>query len=131
MKNHLLAILAYLLPTFPLGYFWHLTVFSDYYRSLEIYRDDLIVPLGFASMVIQAVIWSILYKRLFAGQPVWTGALKFAVLAAPLAWTFAVLAVAAKNHMASVSGFIGVETAFTLAHYAVVSPLIAWAHRSS
>jgi hypothetical protein len=131
MKNHVLAILGYLLPTFPLGYFWHLTVFKGYYRSLEIYREDMIVPFGFFAMLMQAILWSFLYKRLFGGEPVLAGALKFAAVAAPLAWSFAVLSVAAKNHMASVPGFLGIETAFTLVQYAVVSPLIAWAHRAS
>jgi hypothetical protein len=46
-------------------------------------------------------------------------------LACPLAWSFMVIAVGAKHHMSSVSGFILIETAFILVHYAIVSPLIA------
>jgi len=131
VKNHLLATLAYLLPTFPLGYFWHLTFFSNYYKSLEIYRDDMIIPFGLITMIIQAVIWSYVYKHLFGGEPVWRGALKFALIAAPLTWSLAVLAVAAKNRMSSVPGFVGIETAFTVLQFAIVSPLIAWAHSDS
>jgi hypothetical protein len=33
MKKKVLAVLAYMIPTFPLGYLWHLTVFADYYKS--------------------------------------------------------------------------------------------------
>jgi hypothetical protein len=36
-----------------------------------------------------------------------------------------VLAVSAKHRMSSVSGFLLIETAFMLVHYAIVSPLIA------
>lgn len=36
-----------------------------------------------------------------------------------------VLAVSAKHHMSSVSGFLLIETTFMLVHYAIVSPLIA------
>jgi len=128
MKRHLLAIMAYVLPTFPLGHCWHLVVFADYYRRLHVYRDDILIPFGVLSMVVQGVIWSILYSRLFVGEPVLRGAVKFALLAAPLAWSFLVVAVSAKHHMSSVSGYLLIETAFIGAHYAIVCPLIAWAH---
>ena len=125
MTKRILAILAYMLPTFPLGYFWHLTIFSDYYKSLNVYREDIIIPFGIVSMLIQGVIWSVVYERLFSGESILKGALKFALLACPLAWSFMVLAVSAKHQMSSVSGFLLIETAFMLVHYAIVSPLIA------
>lgn len=125
MKKRILAILAYVLPTFPLGYFWHLTVFADYYKSLNVYREDVLIPFGIASMLVQGFIWSVVYERLFSGESILRGAVKFAALACPLAWSFLVVAVAAKHHMSSVSGYVQIETAFVLAHYAIVSPLIA------
>jgi hypothetical protein len=130
MKKRILAVLAYMLPTFPLGFFWHLTIFADYYKSLDVYRPNIIIPFGIISMLIQGVIWSIVYERLFAGEPIFKGAVKFAALACPLAWSFMVLAVAAKHHMASVSGFLLIETAFIIVHYAIVSPLIAAVYRN-
>lgn len=105
------------------------TVFADYYASLQVYREDILIPFGIVSMLIQGVIWSVLYGRLFAGEPVLRGALKFAALACPLAWSFLVLAVGAKHQMASVSGYVQIETAFVLIQYAVVSPLIAAVYR--
>lgn len=125
MKRRILAVLAYVLPTFPLGYFWHLTIFADYYRSLAVYRDHLIIPFGVGAMLIQGLVWSIVYERMFAGESIVKGALKFGALACPLAWSLMVLAVAAKHHMSSVRGFLTIETAFVVVHYAVVSPLIA------
>ena len=125
MKNRILAVLAYMLPTFPLGFFWHLTIFADYYKSLNVYREDIIIPFGIASMLIQGIIWSVVYERLFSRESILKGALKFYLLACPLAWSFLVLAVSAKHQMSSVSGFLLIETAFVLVHYAIVSPLIA------
>lgn len=125
MSKRVLAILAYVLPTFPLGYIWHLNVFAAYYQSLDVYRADVIIPLGIGSMLIQGIVWSVLYERLFAGEAVLRGALKFAAIAVPVAWSYAVLAVVAKHRMASVGGYLGIESAFTLLHYAIVSPLIA------
>ena len=121
----ILGVLAYMLPTFPLGYVWHLVLFQDYYEGLAVYRQDLIIPFGVMSMLVQGIAWSFVYSRLFAGEPVVRGAVKFAALALPLAWSFMVLAVAAKHRMASVSGFLLIETAFMAVQYLLVSPLLA------
>ena len=59
-----LALLAYLVPTFMLGYVWHLKLFADYYRDLGIYRPDVIVPFGFLSMLLQGGIFAAAYLRL-------------------------------------------------------------------
>jgi hypothetical protein len=123
----LLAILAYVIPTFPLGYLWHLTVFKDYYHELAVFRTDIIIPFGIASMVIQGIVWAFIYSRLFTEERVIAGTAKFAALAFPVAWSFLVLVPAAKMHMASVQGFVQIETAFTAIQYLVVSPLIALA----
>jgi len=82
--------------------------------------------------VVQGVIWSVIYERLFAGEPILRGAMKFAALACPLAWSFMVIAVSAKHHMSSVSGYVLIESAFVVVQYAIVSPLIAtvYARRS-
>lgn len=125
--RHLLGALAYLLPSFPLGYFWHLTIFKDYYAALKIYRADIIVPLGVTSMILQGILWAFFYSRLFAAERFFRGALKFGVFAAPLAWSFLVLPVAAKHPMTSVSGFVLIETAFVALQYLLVSPLMALA----
>lgn len=125
MKKRLLAVAAYVLPTFPLGFIWHLSLFADYYKSLQAYREDIIVPFGIASMLIQGMVWSVVYERMFAGERIVSGALKFSAIAFPLAWSFMVLAVSAKHVMTSVGGYLAIETAFVLAHYLIVSPLIA------
>ncbi len=129
-KKHLLAVLAYMLPTFPLGYFWHLTLFADFYKSLHVYRDDIAIPFGVLSMLVQGIVWAALYRRLFAGEPILRGALRFAALAAPLAWSFMALAVSAKHQMTSPIAYLGVESCFTLLQYAVVSPLLAAVYRN-
>lgn len=126
-KSYWLAALAYLLPTFPLGYFWHLRVFAEPYHALAMYRDEVIIPLGLASMVLQALLYAWAYPRLFGDRDWRSGALRFGVTFGVLAWSLAVLPVAAKYRMASVTGFLWLETGFTALQYAIVSPLIAWA----
>lgn len=130
-KSYWLAVLAYLVPTFPLGYVWHLVTFAEGYQRLGMYRDNVIIPLGLASMVIQALVFAWAYPRLFAahGMQWQRGALAFGCVFGAMAWSFAVLPVVAKYRMASVQDFIVLETCFTALQFAVVSPLIALAHR--
>ena len=127
-----LAAAAYLLPTFPLGYFWHLKTFSANYEALEIYRAKPLIPVGLASMLIQACLYAWLYPRLFdTSHDAWLrSAASFGLCFGVLAWSLAVLPVAAKNRMADVPAFLRLETAFTVVHYALVSPLIALAWRA-
>lgn len=126
-----LAAAAYVLPTFPLGYFWHLSTFKAQYDALGLYREDVIIPMGLSSMLIQAAIFAFVYPRLFStGRRDWQkGAVQFFLLFGFLAWSFLVLPVAAKYNMTSVPKFVLLETAFTALQYAIVSPLIALAWR--
>ena len=130
-KEYWLAFVAYLLPTFPLGYFWHLTTFKADYERLQMYRSDVLIPMGLASMLIQAALFAWIYPRLFStARDKWlASALKFGSIFGLLAWSFLVLPVAAKYRMTSVPDFLKLETAFTFLQYAVVSPLIAFAYR--
>jgi hypothetical protein len=131
-RSYWLAFAAYLLPTFPLGFFWHLKTFKAAYDRLEIYRDTVLVPMGLGSMLLQAAIYAWIYPRLFdTSRAAWlSSAASFALVFGLLAWTFSVLAVAAKNRMTSVRRFVALETAFTAVQYAVVSPLVALAWRA-
>ena len=123
--------MAFILPTFPLGYIWHLVLFREQYHALQLYRADVIIPLGLASMVIQSLIFAWLYPRVFSTQrAAWfSNAVRFGEVFSVLAWSFTTLPVAAKYQMASLPMFLALETTFTLAHFLVVSPLIALAYR--
>lgn len=131
-RSFWLSALAYLVPTFPLGYVWHLVAFADRYHALAMYRDEVIIPLGLLSMAIQALLFAWAYPKLL-GSAVehWSrGALRFGLVFGPLAWSFAVLPVAAKYRMASVAEFMVLETTFTVLQFLIVSPLVALAHRA-
>ena len=126
-----LAVAAYLVPTFPLGYFWHLVTFHEAYERLALYRAEVIIPLGLASMAIQALFFAWVYPKLFTTQrDSWLrGAAQFGLVFATLAWSFTTLPVAAKYNMTSISDFLKLETAFTALQFAVIAPLIALAYR--
>lgn len=132
-KKFLLAAAAYILPTFPLGYFWHLSTFKANYDALQIYRPDVIIPMGLSSMVIQGIFFAWVYPRLFStARADWlASAAKFFVVFGLLAWSFLVLPTAAKVNMTSVVDFLKLETGFTILQYLIAAPLIALAWRSS
>ena len=107
------GLLGYLVPTFILGYVWHLVLFKARYDALEIYRPDMIIPFGFLAMLIQGAIFAWLYQQIFSGRDgSWlVNGLVFAALGGVLSWTLTTLAVAAKHRMSSVPDFVMIETA--------------------
>ncbi len=127
MRHFVLAMLAYLVPTFALGFVWHLILFEQFYDALAIYRHDIIIPFGFLSMLIQAGIFAWIYDQTFARQPgtFLSRALTYGLLGALLSWSFTTLAVAAKNVMTSVPHYLLIETGFTLVQWIMVGPLTA------
>jgi hypothetical protein len=126
-----LGFAAYLVPTFPIAYAWHLVVFADAYHSLAMYRDDVIIPFGLLSMGIQGASFSWAYPRLFPdrGGALVRNGLAYGAAIGALSWSFTTLAVAAKNVMTSVPTYLMLETGFTVLQFAIVGPLIALAHR--
>ncbi len=125
MMRFAFAILAYLVPTFALGFVWHLILFEHYYQALAMYRSDIIIPFGFLSMLLQAGLFAWIYAKGFAHQtgPFWARALAYGALGAVLSWSFTTLAVAAKNVMTSVPSYLVIETAFTMVQWLMVAPL--------
>lgn len=131
-KRILTAALCYLIPTFALGFVWHLVAFKGYYDALSIYRKDVIIPFGFLSMSIQAVSFAWIYSYVFSPWPRrWSRAVGYAAFGAALSWSFTTVAVAAKNVMSSVPDYLLIETAFTLAQWLIVGPLTAAVLRSA
>lgn len=131
-KKFWFGVAAYVLPTFPLGYLWHLTWFAPQYQALQIYRPDVIIPFGLFSMLVQGMLLSWLFPKVVSSDErsswLWNG-LIFGAGVGLFAWTLSTIAVAAKNVMTSVPLFLALETGFTIVQYAIVGPLIALAHR--
>jgi hypothetical protein len=135
MARYALAVLAYVVPTFALGFAWHLVLFEQYYAALQIYRGDIIIPFGLLSMLVQAILFAWIYDKGFAGQSGrWIAhSARYAAVGGLLSWSFTTVAVAAKNLMASVPDYLLIETAFTLVQWTIVAPLtvLAFSGRNS
>jgi len=129
MRRIGVGALAYLVPTFALGFVWHLVAFKGYYDALAMYRGDVIIPFGFLSMTLQAVLFAWVLDSTFARDQVsvWRRGIYFGAFGAVLSWSFTTLAVAAKNVMTSVPDYLLIETAFTVVQWVLVGPLMALA----
>ena len=127
MTAILIGALAYILASFPIAYFWHLTVFKDRYESLQVYRKQVVPLLGLLSMVIQGVAFAFIYVGLI--QPMTGGwlfkGLCYAAFGGLLSWSFTTIAAAAKSPMTSIREFIAIETAFTALQWIVVGLITA------
>lgn len=123
---------AYLLPTFPIAFVWHLVLFDPNYHALQIYRADPIIPFGLGSMLIQAAIFSWAFPRIFPAsrRSIVSDGLLYGLAIGLLSWSFTTLAIAAKHPMTSISDFFVLETGFTIVQFLIVGPLIALAHRT-
>lgn len=132
-RYFLRALAAYLLPTFVLGYLWHLVLFAERYGALALYRAEVVIPFGLASMVIQGLVCAWAFPLLFpVGRDVWVrGAIRFTIVFGLLAWSFTTLPVAAKYDMTSIPAFLTLESAFTAVQFLIVAPLMALAYRGS
>lgn len=120
-----LGFLAYLVPLFPLAFVWHLKLLKPAYDRLELFRESVIVPYGFLSMAMQAAFFSWVFPKLF-DSPSWVrNWLEFALIFGLLAWSFMVLPVAAKYRMASVRGFMLLESCFVALQFLLTGLLIA------
>jgi hypothetical protein len=124
-----LAAISYLVPTFILGFVWHLILFKSYYDRLAMYRAEVIIPFGLLSMSIQALQFAWLFERVFAQRILGLAqrGLAYAAFGAVLSWSFTTVAVAAKNVMTSVPAYLLIETAFTVVQWMIVGPLTAFA----
>lgn len=132
IKRIVIGALSYLIPTFALGFVWHLVAFKGYYDALEMYRKDVIIPFGFLSMSLQGVLFAWIYSRLFMQWPdLKSRALGYAAFGAVLSWSFTTIAVAAKNVMTSVPDYLLIESGYTVVQWLLVGPLTVLLLRSS
>jgi hypothetical protein len=129
-KRFGLLLASYLVPTFALGFVWHLVLFDAYYHDLGIYRDAVIIPFGFGSMLLQGSIFAAALPRSGNAGGSAPSVVKFVIGGAVLSWSFTTLAVAAKHQMTSVPGFMLIETGYTVVQFLLVGPLWALVARA-
>ena len=128
-KTFLLGALAYLLVTFPLAFVWHLVIFKDVYQWLGMYREDPSVPLGFFVILIQGLLLSYAFPILYRDGSSIRQGLKFGLFMGLFLWSSQVFPAAAKHHVASLSTWFAIETAYFAIQFALVGLAIGLVYR--
>src|SRR3954469_15675646 len=125
-RKFVLAAVAYVVVTFAVAASWHLVFFKDLYDQLGIFsRKEPLIPLGVASIVMQALVLSYLYP-IFSrdGRPLAQG-LKFGLLIGVLMASIAVFAEAGKQNVSPLATWLVFESAYYLLQFGLVGVVIA------
>lgn len=127
----LLGTLGYAAVTFPLAFVWHLVLFNTTYEELGYFtRDEPIIAFGFASIIIQGMVLSLIYPSLCRGKSIVRGALTLAGMMGLYHWTMHVLAEAAKHQIEPLTTWFALETTYLSIQFVLGGFLIALVHRS-
>jgi hypothetical protein len=116
-KRHAITVISYAVITMALGMSWYMLLFHDLYQNLGIFnRHDPIIPLGFASMLVQGVIFAYLYPSLFRGINPMAEGIKFSLLMEAIIFSVSTMANAAKIHVVPMGTWFVYQTGFHLLH---------------
>ncbi len=125
LKSYLLAAIAYVIVTFLIAASWHLVFFKELYDEFAIFtRKEPLIPLGIASILMQALVLAYLYPALYkGGRPAKEG-LKFGLLIGVLMASIAVFAEAGKQNVSSLSTWLVFESAYYLIQFGLIGVII-------
>ena len=120
-RKFVLATVVYAAVTMIHGYTWHFYFFHDVYAQLGIYnREPPIIPLGFASMVLQGVILAYLYPSFYRGGTPAKEGIKFGLVMGLFLFSVSTLANAAKIRVSSMTTWLEIQAAFHLIQFVLV-----------
>ncbi len=120
MPTFYLYLLSYLVVSFALGAIWHMVLFKEYYKKLAIYSniENPRFSFGFTAMLLQGMVFAYVYPLIHSQLLFGFGL--FLLLA-----SFMVFAEAGKQNATSLSGFVGIQTAFS-ALQAILVTMAFW-----
>lgn len=122
MKRFALAVLAYVVPTFILGFTWHLVLFKAVYDAFGVYnRAEPIIPLGLGTMIVQGVVLAWLYGRAADAGAASSrrDALAFCLVMGVFFTSGTVVALAAKAVIHDLAGWFAYSFAFSGLQFAM------------
>ncbi len=125
MNRSVMAGIAYVVLTFAIAFTWHMALFKSLYDELAIFtRAEPLIPLGIASMVLQAIIIVFMYSRWpKSGHAVSDGS-RFGLLIGALLATVAVFAEAGKQNVTSLGTWLVLESVYYLLQFGVIGVAI-------
>ena len=120
----ILGALAYIIPSMPWGYFWHMSMFKKSYEKWQFFGTAPSVPLAFSAMVIQGIILSVTYALLPIEHSSVVQIFTFASVMGLFFWSRVVVPSMASNVYARTIGFFFLETTYLVGQYALFGALL-------
>ncbi len=130
MKKIVPFTLAYFVITMAWAYPWHLIWFHDLYVSWgAVTREQPIIPLGMAAIIIQGLVMGYLYPFFYkGGNPILQG-IKFSLIIGLMVYTAMGFATAAKIQIEPVSEFLIYHTIFQAIQFILAGGALGWIYR--
>ena len=124
-KRFIFATLAFIIVGFIIAFFWHLVIFKSAYDSLKIYTIEPIIPLGFASFILEGLAFVYIFQFFRRGEKPLREGLIFGLLAFGfLMGGVGALAEGAKHATTSLSTWLILETSFFLITGAILGAIV-------
>lgn len=120
----LLSALAYILPTMPYAYCWHMVWFKEKYTRWQYFGGDASVPLGFASMIVQGVVLACAYAILPIDHASLQNSMLFAGILGTFFWSTHVVAAMAKHGATRTKGYLALETVYLTGQFGLFGLLM-------
>jgi hypothetical protein len=124
MIKIILGALAYIIPSMPFGYFWHLRVFKKNYDKWQFFGIKPNVPLAFIAMVIQGTILSVVYALLPIEHASVTHIFTFVSVMGIFFWSRVVVPTMASNASSRTVGFFFLESAYLAGQYVLFGAML-------
>jgi hypothetical protein len=129
MQTIALTVLAFMCVTFAVQGTSHFVLNADHFASISFMRPDPILPMGFAVMIIQALIFSFAMLRLWPdGATIQQSLMVSASMGLFLA-SYIALAEPAKYAAPSIPAWIAVESTASFVQFAVFGVLLGLIYR--
>lgn len=125
----ILGALAYIIPTMPYAYAWHMIWFKARYERWQYFGGDASVPLGFSSMIIQGVVLSWAYALLPIDHASAQNGLLYAAIMGVFFWSTHVIAAMAKHGATRTRGYLLLETVYLIGQFGLFGVLLIAVHR--
>lgn len=125
----LLTVLAYVFATFAVQGASHFAINADHYATIPFMRDEPIVAMGLTAMVIQGVIFALLFPRIHRGGSAVRDALILSWAIGGFLTSYIVLAEAGKYAVPSTAAWLAVEVGAAFVQFTLFGVLLGLVHR--
>ena len=130
MLVHVLSVLAFIGVTFAVQGLSHFVLNKAHYDSVGILRSDIIMPLGFATMIIQGLVMSLVLQQWQGGSATLQHGLLVAAAFGIFLGAYMALTEAAKYDVPSIFAWIRSEVLSSTIQFAVFGLALGRIHRT-